>query len=45
MQENEKDTSLLDQILYELDTYDGQCVDELEEDREKRLNKYFKGEL
>lgn len=45
MQENEKDTRQIDQILYELDMYNDQCVYEAEEDREKRLNDYFKGDL
>ena len=45
MQENEKDTRQLDQLLYELDMYNDQCVNESEEERENRLDDYFKGDL
>lgn len=40
-----EDTQLLDQILYDLDTYDDQSGDVSEEEREKRLDDYFKGDL
>lgn len=45
MQNSRYDTHLLDQILYVLDS-NGQCNDnsvESEDEREKRLNEYFKG--
>lgn len=50
MRECDKDTYLLDQILYELDTND-QCDEKSEKSeeeqafREKYLNDYLKGDL